>query len=322
MGLTASGNVHHEREFLWYAKLGDQPFQRLTQVSHRRLGGITLTVRADARTQLRVSAEHTVFVLFQGVGNVYGLRHGPRLPWIGLSIVTWLAETLESCLANVVHSPLAALSSIWRQPERSLRASAVCDEPSGRKTRSVISKCDADYSEYVELRLPALRRLALLLCQDRHRADDLVQQAVIRVYVHWAKASAADNTDAYVNAILVREFLHERRSSWTRRVRVTDQVPDAPILTADRDRLMDLQAAVAALPAGQRAALVLRYYCDLNIDQTAAALGCSTGTVKSQTAKAIAALRCRLDGEATITTAGRQAQAPMRRRAGKGPRRA
>ena len=181
---------------------------------------------------------------------------------------------------------------------------------------------DADYSEYVESRLPALRRLALLLCQDRHRADDLVQQAVIRVYMRWAKASAADNTDAYVNAILVREFLHERRSSWTRRVRVTDQVPDAPILTADRDRLMDLQAAVAALPPGQRAALVLRYYCDLNIDQTAVALGCSTGTVKSQTAKAIAALRSRLDGEAAITTVGSQAPAPLRRRAGKGPRRA
>ena len=184
------------------------------------------------------------------------------------------------------------------------------------------TKCDAGYSEYVEFRLPALRRLALLLCQDRHRADDLVQQAVIRVYMHWAKASAADNTDAYVNAILVREFLHERRSSWTRRVSVTDHVPEAPILTADRDGLMDLQAAVAALPPGQRAALVLRYYCDLNIDQTAAALGCSTGTVKSQTAKAIATLRSRLDGEAAITTAGSQAPAPLRRRAGKGPRRA
>ena len=179
---------------------------------------------------------------------------------------------------------------------------------------------DADFSEYVEFRLPALRRLALLFCQDRHRADDLVQQAVIKVYVHWAKASAADNTDAYVNAILVREFLHERRSGWTRRVSVTDRLPEAPILTADRDGLMDLQAAVAALPPRQRAALVLRYYCDLNTDQTAAALGCSTGTVKSQTAKAIAALRRRLDGDAAITTAGSRAPAPMRRRAGKGPR--
>jgi RNA polymerase sigma-70 factor (sigma-E family) len=161
----------------------------------------------------------------------------------------------------------------------------------------VTTERDVGYSEYVELRLPALRRLALLLCQDRHRADDLVQQAVIRVYMHWARASAAENTDAYVNAILVREFLHERRSGWTRRVRVTDQLPEAPILTSDRDGLMDLQAAVAALPPGQRAALVLRYYCDLSIDQTAAALGCSSGTVKSQTAKAIAALRSRLNGK-------------------------
>jgi RNA polymerase sigma-70 factor (sigma-E family) len=186
----------------------------------------------------------------------------------------------------------------------------------------VTAQRDTGYSEYVEFRLPALRRLALVLCQDRHRADDLVQQAVIRVYMQWAKASAADNTDAYVNAILVREFLHERRSGWTRHVSVTDQVPEAPILTADRDGLMDLQAAVAALPPGQRAALVLRYYCDLNIDQTAAALGCSTGTVKSQTAKAIAALRSRLNGGAASATAGRQAPAPMRRRAGKGPHRA
>ncbi len=181
---------------------------------------------------------------------------------------------------------------------------------------------DADYSEYVEFRLPALRRLALLLCQDRHRADDLVQQAVIRVYVHWAKASAADNTDAYVNAILVREFLHERRSGWTRRVSVTDHLPEAPILMADRDGLMDLQAAVAALPRRQRATLVLRYYCDLNIGQTATTLGCSTGTVKSQTAKALAALRSQLGSGSVITTTGSQAPAPMRRRAGKGPHRA
>ncbi len=181
---------------------------------------------------------------------------------------------------------------------------------------------DAEYSEYVSFRLPALRRLALLLCQDRHRADDLVQQAIIKVYVHWAKASGADNTDAYVNTILVREFLHERRSGWTRRVKVTDQLPDSPILTTDRDGLMDLQAAVTALPPRQRAVLVLRYYCDLNVDQTAAALGCGTGTVKSQTAKAIAALRGRLDGDAAIATVGSQTSAPTRRRPGKGPHRA
>jgi RNA polymerase sigma-70 factor (sigma-E family) len=213
-------------------------------------------------------------------------------------------------------------SSIAGQPQRSLPASAECDQSHRRKTRPVTQSRDAEYSEYVSVRLPALRRLALLLCQDRHRADDLVQQAIIKVYVHWTKASGADNTDAYVNAILVREFLHERRSGWTRRVKVTDRLPDAPVLATDRDGLMDLQAAVAGLPPGQRAVLVLRYYCDLNIDQTAAALGCGTGTVKSQTAKAIATLRGRLDDDVAITTAGGQAPAPMRRRAGKGPHRA
>ncbi len=177
---------------------------------------------------------------------------------------------------------------------------------------------DADYSEYVAFRLPALRRLALLLCQDRHRADDLVQQAIIKIYMHWAKASGADNTDAYVNSILVREFLHERRSAWTRHVSVTDQLPESPILTADPDGLMDLQDAVTALPPRQRAALVLRYYCDLNIDQTAAALGCSRGTVKSQTAKALATLRGRLACEVPVT-AGSQATARARRQSGKAP---
>jgi RNA polymerase sigma-70 factor (sigma-E family) len=182
----------------------------------------------------------------------------------------------------------------------------------------VTAQRDADYSEYVAFRLPALRRLALLLCQDRHRADDLVQQAIIKVYVHWAKASGADNTDAYVNAILVREFLHERRSGWTRRVSVTDELPESAILTADPDGLMDLQAAVTTLPPRQRAALVLRYYCDLNVDQTAAALGCTAGTVKSQTAKAIATLRARLADDAP-TTAGSQTPARSRRQSGKAP---
>jgi RNA polymerase sigma-70 factor (sigma-E family) len=153
---------------------------------------------------------------------------------------------------------------------------------------------DHDYIEYVTLRLPALRRLALLLCQDLHRADDLVQQAIIKVYLHWPKAAAADSIDAYVNAIVVREFLHERRSSWARRVSVTADLPDAPATGQDPDRALDLQAAVAGLPPRQRAVLVLRYYCDLNIDQTAAALQCSTGTVKSQTAKALAGLRTAL----------------------------
>jgi DNA-directed RNA polymerase specialized sigma24 family protein len=63
------------------------------------------------------------------------------------------------------------------------------------------------------------------LCQDWHRADDLAQAAAIKAYTHWVKAARADNTDAYVNAILVREFLHERRTAWARLVSLME-APD------------------------------------------------------------------------------------------------
>jgi len=152
------------------------------------------------------------------------------------------------------------------------------------------SRHDEDFAEYMTARLPALRRLALVLCQDRHRADDLAQAAAIKAYTHWARAARADNTDAYVNAILVREFLHERRSAWSRLVSLTD-APEAAASQGDHDSSLDLQAAVGTLPPRQRAVLVLRFYCDLNIYQTAEALGCTPGTVKSQTAKALDSLR-------------------------------
>ena len=118
---------------------------------------------------------------------------------------------------------------------------------------------DAEFADYVAARLPSLRRLAYVLCEDWHRADDLVQAAVIRVYVHWTKAAGADNTDAYVNAILIREFLHERRTSWARRVSLGDQLPDHQAAAPDHDTALDLRTAVATLPPRQRAALVLRF---------------------------------------------------------------
>jgi DNA-directed RNA polymerase specialized sigma24 family protein len=77
---------------------------------------------------------------------------------------------------------------------------------------------DAEFTDFVAAREASLRRLAVLLCQDWHRADDRVQAAITKLYVHWPKARAADSTDAYVRAVVVREFLEERPSSWTRRV--------------------------------------------------------------------------------------------------------
>ncbi len=156
------------------------------------------------------------------------------------------------------------------------------------------SRRDDEFTQYVAARLAQFRRLAFLLCQDWYRADDLVQATITRLYTHWARASALDHTDAYARTILVREFLGEQRSGWARRVSLHAATPDRPGLPPDPDAALDVRAALAAIPPRQRATLVLRFYCDLSVEQTADLLGCSAGTVKSQTAKGIAALRARL----------------------------
>jgi|HubBroStandDraft_2_1064218.scaffolds.fasta_scaffold172717_2 RNA polymerase sigma-70 factor (sigma-E family) len=150
---------------------------------------------------------------------------------------------------------------------------------------------DAEFTEYMSVRMPSLRRLARLLCQDWSRADDLLQVAMTKTYVHWSRAAGADNIDAYVRAILVREFVQERRTGWASRVTLASRPIETTAPADDHDSALDLRAAVAALPPRQRAVLVLRYYCDLNVDQAAHALGCTPGTIKSQTAKALTTLR-------------------------------
>lgn len=151
---------------------------------------------------------------------------------------------------------------------------------------------ESEYVEYVQARLPSLRRLAYRLCGEWWTADDLVQECLVALYRHWRKAVAADSVDAYVRAMLVHAFLAEKQRAWSRRVRPSADVPGSPVtpLTGAEQRV-DLLTALAKLSRGQRAVLVLRYWEDLDVAQTAVALDCSTGTVKSQTSYAIAALR-------------------------------
>jgi RNA polymerase sigma-70 factor (sigma-E family) len=154
---------------------------------------------------------------------------------------------------------------------------------------------DAEFTEYAAGRLTSLRRVAYLLCRDWDRADDLVQGAITKLYVHWGRARADGDADAYARTILVREFLGERRTGWARRVSLDAALPEVAEAAADHDVALDVRSALAALPPGQRATLVLRFYCDLSVDQAAQALGCSAGTVKSQTSKGLDALRRALD---------------------------
>jgi RNA polymerase sigma-70 factor (sigma-E family) len=147
------------------------------------------------------------------------------------------------------------------------------------------------YREFVELRIPQWRRTAYLLCQDWNRADDLVQGAALRLFVHWGAASRANNLDAYAQTVLVRVFLDDQRSLWRRRVLLENSMPEQAAPAPDHSTRLQVRAALATLPPRQRATVVLRFFCDLSVEQTAEVLGCSTGTVKSQTARGLDALR-------------------------------
>jgi RNA polymerase sigma factor (sigma-70 family) len=118
-----------------------------------------------------------------------------------------------------------------------------------------------------------------------------VQTAVAKLYVHWRRAKRAQHLDAYVRQIVVRVFLDEQRLGWAR-IRRVASVPDQAMPRADSadDRLV-LLAALSRIPPRQRAVLVLRFWEDLSVEQTAEILRCSTGTVKSQTSHGLAAMR-------------------------------
>lgn len=170
-----------------------------------------------------------------------------------------------------------------------------------RKGSAMLDGSEKEYTEYVSARLPALRRMAFLLAGDEHRADDLVQQTITTLFLKWRRASAAQHLDAYVRTMLVRTFVDEKRLAWAR-VRLFWQAPEPPPVESGgaEDRQV-VRAALARLPRRQQAVLVLRFFYDLPVDEVATALGCSAGTVKSQTSRGLATLR-RLLGEPELAT--------------------
>ncbi|WP_330438759.1 SigE family RNA polymerase sigma factor [Micromonospora sp. NBC_00821] len=154
-----------------------------------------------------------------------------------------------------------------------------------------MSDRDEAFAEYFAARSGAMRGTAYLLCGDWHRAEDLVQTTFVKLYRVWNRISRHEVLDSYVRRILIRTFLDERRRGWWRRERVgaedAEQVapPDSP-----ESRLVLLQALTRVAPR-QRAVLVLRYWEDLSVDDVAALLECSPGTVKSQAARGLDTLR-------------------------------
>ncbi|TCP54173.1 RNA polymerase sigma-70 factor (sigma-E family) [Tamaricihabitans halophyticus] len=153
-----------------------------------------------------------------------------------------------------------------------------------------------EFAEYFTARRDAVRRSAYLLCGDWHRADDLAQAAFVALHRRWRKIRARGALDAYVRRTLVRGAIDESRRPWRREQHV-DQLPEPRNAGAGAgvdEEVATRQALIAGLrqvPPRQRAVLVLRYFEGLDVSAAAEALGCSAGTVKSQTARGLAALR-------------------------------
>jgi len=162
---------------------------------------------------------------------------------------------------------------------------------------------DADYVAFVVAAWQRHQRLARLLTGDPSSADDLLQDALVKVYLRWRRLSRAGDPHGYLRRIMVNASTSRWRRG--RREYLVDAPPDRPVSigTGDHD---DLRQALMSLPARQRAVVVLRYYEDLTERQTAEVMGCSVGTVKSQNARALGRLRALLhdgteDGRLTRT---------------------
>lgn len=149
---------------------------------------------------------------------------------------------------------------------------------------------EREYAAYVAARSRLLCTTAYLLCGDWHRAEDHTQTALTKLYLAWQRIDRRETVDAYARRVLVRTVVDEGRRPW-RREHPAAVLPDLVDRSDRTDDRLDLLAALARLPARQRAAVVLRYWADLDIAETARVLGVTEGTVKSSSSKGLAALR-------------------------------
>ncbi|GHE32816.1 SigE family RNA polymerase sigma factor [Streptomyces capitiformicae] len=171
---------------------------------------------------------------------------------------------------------------------------------------------DEEFQSFVIGCWPGLLRTAFLLSGEQHAAEDLVQSTLEKVYVAWRRVSSADAPEAYVRRVLIntharrhrrrlKEFLSPKDDSG-----LAHERPDPGDQMARADSRSALLKALAQLPPRQRQAVVLRYWEDLTETQTAQAMGCSVGAVKSNAAKGIAKLRAIPGLDEMVTTGGRK----------------
>ncbi|PJI93377.1 SigE family RNA polymerase sigma factor [Luteimicrobium subarcticum] len=199
------------------------------------------------------------------------------------------------------------MSLLWTEPARDLprpvprtvRVHVVAAQEADDVRDSERPDRDAAFTDFVSTRAPELLRVAWFLCGDAHRAEELVQETLVRTYSSWGRASSGD-VFAYARRVLV----NLRTDTWRRRHRETlvapaelpDVVrPDGSEATHDRDLLV---RALGRLTERQRRVVLLRHLLGLTEAEVAVELGVSVGTVKSTASRGLAALRAALEPSA------------------------
>ena len=165
----------------------------------------------------------------------------------------------------------------------------------------MVRRDDAEFTEFVRGRSGALLRTAYLILGDHALAQDLVQEALTKVYVAWPRIQKREGVDAYARVTVVNTAISWKRRKGWRSERPVDDVPEPAVVGgAEPDVRLAIWRTLQELPPRQRATLVLRFYEDLSIRETAQVMGCAEGTVKSQVSQGVERLRAALGSRAAV----------------------
>lgn len=137
------------------------------------------------------------------------------------------------------------------------------------------------FREFVTSQMASLRKLAYMTCGDWYAAEDAVANTLVKLYPRWRKL---ERPDLYAKTMVYRAAVDETRKPWRRERSSSDAMPDVPMrdVNGTTDERLRIKAALDAVPARQRAAVVLRHYLGLSLEDTADVLGCNVGTPKGR----------------------------------------
>lgn len=157
-------------------------------------------------------------------------------------------------------------------------------------------RSEAAYVEYVASRRDHLRRIAYAICGDWHDADDLLQTALVKLYVAWPRVHRDGREEAYARQVIVRTNIDEHRRPWRRReapwLDGWDAAAPSGLSVEERSALFE---ALQSLSVMQRKVVVLRHWLGLSVIETAHELGINEGTVKSHTSRGLENLKTAID---------------------------